>query len=60
MARRRCQHCTRPLGRFAKLFWIWTCKNCAARMSMGGSPLRPPTEPGDRLTVDYVDRIPPA
>lgn len=42
MARRRCQYCTDELGRFARLLHIYTCKNCAYRMSMGTSPSRPP------------------
>jgi hypothetical protein len=42
MPRRLCQYCTDPLGRFAKLLHIYTCRNCAYRMSMGTSPSRPP------------------
>jgi hypothetical protein len=38
MPRRLCQYCTAKLGRFAKLLFIVTCKNCAYRMSMGTSP----------------------
>jgi hypothetical protein len=43
MTRRPCQYCTRPLGRFAKLLHIYTCKYCAYRMQYGGGPMRPPT-----------------
>lgn len=51
MGRRPCQFCAEPLGRFAKMLHIYTCKHCAYRMSMGTSPARPkPTsvedEPG--------------
>ena len=42
MIRRRCQYCTSPLGRFAKLLHIYTCDSCAWRVSLGGSPNRPP------------------
>lgn len=37
---RLCQYCARPLGRFAKILHVYTCKDCAARMSMGGGPTR--------------------
>ena len=42
MARRLCQYCTAKLGRFAKLFYVWTCNNCAYRMSQGTTPAKPP------------------
>ena len=42
MTRRRCQYCTRPLGRFAKLLLRWTCDGCVYRMQVGGGPMRPP------------------
>lgn len=45
MTRRPCQYCHSPLGRFAKVLHIWTCRNCAYRMSMGTSPSRPPEPP---------------
>lgn len=38
--RRPCQFCGDPLGRFAKVLHIYTCRNCAYRMSMGTSPRR--------------------
>lgn len=42
MPRRRCQYCTRPLGRWARWLLTWTCRGCVNRLSMGGSPMRPP------------------
>lgn len=41
MPRRLCQYCEYELSRWAKLLHIYTCKNCAYRMSMGTSPSRP-------------------
>jgi len=46
VARRLCQYCTARLGRFAKLLHVYTCKNCAYRMSMGTSPSKPPKDEG--------------
>ena len=45
MARRLCQYCTATFGRFAKLLHVYTCNNCAYRMSMGTSPSKPPAAP---------------
>lgn len=45
MARRLCQYCHDPLSRWAKLLHIYTCRNCAYRMSMGTSPRRPKDGP---------------
>jgi hypothetical protein len=44
MARRLCQYCTQPLGRWAKVLLVRTCPGCVYRMSMGTSPARPPSE----------------
>lgn len=44
MSRRLCQYCTRPLGRWAKVLWIWSCRGCAYRLSAGTSPMRPPKD----------------
>lgn len=41
MSRRRCQYCEEPLGWFAKLLHIYSCGNCAYRLSMGVRPNRP-------------------
>jgi hypothetical protein len=40
--RRRCQYCTRELGRFARWLHVYACNACATRIGMGGTPLRPP------------------
>lgn len=42
MKRRPCQYCGDPLGRFARWLHIYTCKECAYRMSMGVAPRRKP------------------
>ena len=41
---RRCGYCTRRLGRLASLLRFYACKGCASRLSMGGTPLKPPSE----------------
>lgn len=43
MTRRLCQYCARPLRWYARLLHIYSCKDCAYRLSMGGYPMRPPT-----------------
>lgn len=40
MAKRLCQYCEDPMPWWSKLLHIYTCKNCAYRMSMGTSPRR--------------------
>lgn len=57
MDRRRCQYCTAPLGRLAKLLHIYTCNDCAWRMSLGGSPRRPDAPSTSACRAD-CDEIP--
>lgn len=45
MARRKCDWCDDPMPWWSKLFFFFTCKNCAYRMSMGVGPRRRQSPP---------------